>query len=259
MDFVETWPSRQTWTEIANPDIYGSVSQYAGNPARLQIGIAMLPEDGSGNLATCATGAYNSYYKSVGSKLVSLGRGNADVRLGWEANGTWYKWSIGGDPTNWKNCFRQEALAIKSTAPGVSIDFDMNKSGSSSVYAAYPGDDVVDVIGVDWYDMYPAYHTQADWDNGYMTTSTNGPIGIGAWLAFARQHGKRLSVPEWGINNGSGGGADDPIYIQNMFNFFKNNASSIAYECYFNLQSSSFMIDPPGSNPNSSAMYQQLF
>ncbi|HEX8535816.1 MAG TPA: hypothetical protein VF664_00030, partial [Cystobacter sp.] len=75
-DYYETWPNRWSWTEIRNPDIYGAISASAGKPGRLQIGIAMLPEDGSGSFATCATGAYDQYFKDIGAKLVSLGRGD---------------------------------------------------------------------------------------------------------------------------------------------------------------------------------------
>ena len=53
---------------------------------------------------------------------------------------------------------------------------------------------------------------------------------IGAWLAKARAHGKRLNVPEWGVwKNG-----DNAAYIQRMHAFFRANAAHIGYENYYN-------------------------
>jgi hypothetical protein len=76
----------------------------------------------------------------------------------------------------------------------------MNKESfmSRSVADAYPGDDMVDIVGVDFYDMYPAYPDRAAWDAGFRSTQNGGPRGLGTWLEFAKAHGKRLSVPEWG-------------------------------------------------------------
>ena len=263
LDIFETWPNRSNWTEIRNPDIYGAVSAFNGRAGTLSIGIAMLPEDKSGSFATCATGAYDQYYKDIGSKLVSLGRGDAFVRLGWEANGDWYAWSIGSDAQSYINCFRKQATALRSTAPGVRLDWNMTKDShmTGSVADAYPGDAWVDVIGVDFYDAWPAYPTQSAWDGDYDATQNGGPRGIGSWLAFAQAHGKPLSLPEWGLSNdgGGGGGADDPLFIQNIFSFLQTNAAHIAYEAYFNLQDPGFIILPAGKNPNGSAKYKSLF
>ena len=263
LDVFETWPNRGNWTEIRNPDIYGAVSAFNGRAGTLSIGIAMLPEDKSGSFATCATGAYDQYYKDIGRKLVSLGRGDSFVRLGWEANGDWYAWSIGSDAQRYINCFRKQATALRSTAPGVRIDWNMNKDShiTGSVADAYPGDAWVDVIGVDFYDAWPAYRTQSAWDGDYSATQNGGPRGLGSWLAFAQAHGKPLSLPEWGLSNdGDGGdGADDTLYIQNIFSFLQTNAAHIAYEAYFNLQDAGFMILPAGKNPNGSAKYKSLF
>ena len=81
----------------------------------------------------------------------------------------------------------------------------------------YPGDDVVDVIGAHYYDSGPEKNTQALWDE-YYRTFNGGPWGIGTWLAFAREHGKRLGMAEWGVwDQGQGARADDPVYMDNMY------------------------------------------
>jgi hypothetical protein len=118
----------------------------------------------------------------------------------------------------------------------------------------------VDVVGVDFYDMWPVYRTAADWDADYNRTERGGPRGLGTWLAFAKAHGKPLSVPEWGVNNGGGdGGFDNPHFIQEMFDFFEANAAHIAYESYFNSQCPNFCLGPHGMNPAASARYRGLW
>jgi hypothetical protein len=263
LDNSGTWPNRETWDVIANPDVYGAVTALASYK-QIWIGLAMLPEqDATANFAQCATGAYDQYYKTYGENLKKLNRDNAIIRLGWEANGDWFKWSIGSDIDNYKACFRKEVAAIKSTAPNVLIDWNMNKDshlgGTLSVADAYPGDDMVDIVGVDFYDNWPAYPNQAAWDADYNVTQNGGPRGLGTWLEFAKAHNKKLSLPEWGMNTGTGGGADDTYFMQAMYNFFSSNYQNIAYETYFNLQDQSFMIYPAGINPQSSALYQQLW
>ncbi len=222
LDNTGTWPNRETWEIISNPDIYGAVTALAAY-RQIWIGLAMLPEQQTADFASCASGAYDQYFRTYGTNLTKLNRGNAIIRLGWEANGDWFKWSIANDPTNYKACFRREVAALRSTAPNVKLDWNMNKDshmGSASIASAYPGDDVVDIVGVDFYDNYPAYPDKAAWDADYNATQNGGPLGIGSWLAFAKQHGKKLSVPEWGIHSSAGAGADDAYYIQSMYDFF---------------------------------------
>ena len=281
LDVADTWDNRSSWDEIQHPDIYGGISGFAGFAGRLALGTAMLPGDGatlaSGvSFAACASGDYDGYFQQLGRDLASLGRDDSFIRLGWEANGNWYAWNAdnAASPAEWVSCFRHEALAIKSTAPRARIDWNMNfdtKTPSQTHNPAdlYPGDDVVDVIGVDQYDNWPALISDADWDAHYMDSMwgpTGGPKGLGAWLAFARSHGKPLSVPEWGIVNATGNcgcGGDNPVFVQHMHDFFAQNAADLAYEVYFNLGNyggdTTFLVYPSTTSPNASARYQSLF
>jgi len=261
LDNTTIWPDRRTWQEISHPDIYGAVSDTPPEVA-LSLGLAMLPDPANGaSFAQCATGAYDHYYRTYGSELVRLGRADSIVRLGWEANGDWYSWSIGSDVTNYKACFRRQVAAIRSTNPRVRIDWNMNKDShmDMSVAQAYPGDDVVDIVGVDFYDMWPSYPDRAAWNVDYMSTQKGGPRGLGAWLAFAKQHGKPLSVPEWGTTPpDEGGGGDHPTFIQVMHEFFTAHADDLAYETYFN-RHPGFQLWPSPLYPQSAAEYREKF
>jgi hypothetical protein len=130
----------------------------------------------------------------------------------------------------------------------------------TSVLDAYPGDGYVNIIGVDSYDMWPPANTSGGWE-----AQLNGPYGLNYWLSFAEQHGKKLSVPEWGLAadvnpawNGHSGG-DDPTYIQDMFDFFSANSANIAFEAYFNFPGNDNSLYGPNQVPASAAKYQQLW
>jgi Glycosyl hydrolase family 26 len=260
LDNTTIWPNRSSWQEISHPDIYRAVSA-TPKEIDLTLGLAMLPDPANGaSFAQCASGAYDQYYRTYGSELVRLGRADSVIRLGWEANGDWYSWSIRSDVANYKACFRRQVAAIRSTDPRARIDWNMNKDSHMdvSVVQAYPGDDVVDIVGVDFYDMWPAYAGLAAWTADYMSTQKGGPRGLGAWLAFAKQHGKLLSVPEWGTTPAADGGGEHPVYIQAMHDFFAAHADDLAYETYFN-RHPGFQLWPSTLYPRSAAEYRARY
>ena len=53
-----------------------------------------------------------------------------------------------------------------------------------------------------------------------------------------KARGKRLGVGEWGIwqQGGPSSAADDPVYIDNMYRFFRDHAADVAYDSYQNSQ-----------------------
>jgi len=187
-------------------------------------------------------------------------------------NGDWYAWSVNsGNLAAYKQAWIRFVNIARTAYPEAKIVFSPTIGSHSDVSAAnmWPGDAYVDVVGVDAYDMWPSYTSQAIWDNQYMALdSTGSPAGVGSWLAFARAHGKPMSVPEWGIDwQADDGGVpqDNPLYIAKMHQFFADNAGTgagqILYECYFNVPQdadTTHMIYPVGVNPNASAMYRSL-
>jgi hypothetical protein len=124
----------------------------------------------------------------------------------------------------------------------------------------YPGDSYVDLVGADVYDAtYSSFSPQdhvASWN--YQLTRNDGLN----WLAsFAAQHGKRISLPEWGVQwlcDGHGGG-DDPYFIQKMYQWIDSH--DVAYETYFNydLTSCNNSSLQDGRFPLSAAMYKKLW
>ena len=220
-----------------------------------------------------AAGDYNQYYKQLGQILVDYGLANTIIRFGHEMNGDWYAWSI-RVPTdtssssetireekqaNYAAAFRQFVDTLRSI-PGSNFRFCWNPNTCDSsvpdavgmLERSYPGNDYVDYIAFDQYDWYippyastPAYFTSADenfrraiqmeaWNN-----MVNYPAGMNWFAAFAKQQGKPLAIPEWGVwyrdeSEGSDwnqAGGDNPYFIGQMFNWINDN--DVAFNSYF--------------------------
>ena len=230
VDAVTLWSNRATWNDVVNPAFL--YRQWQGKSKTLVFGVPMLPEKVSGvSLQACANGSYNSQWRQFGTNIASYGLGNSIIRLGWEFNGNWYPWSA-TNPSTWAACWRQAVTSAKATAPGLQWDWNVNRGvsgGLADPTQAYPGDAYVTTIGVDSYDMWPAATTAAGWN-----TQLNGKQGLNYWLSFAKAHGKKFSVPEWGnVTTGGSNGGDDPAYVNYMRGFFQANAASIAWEANF--------------------------
>jgi glycosyl hydrolase family 26 len=245
---------------------------FSGNPAKLIISIPAYPKD-QGSLAECANGAYNTHWQNFGRNLVAAGRSDTIVRLNWEFNGlfdpapggNWY-WQPRNDQANFVKCWQQVSRAIRTTDPQVIMDWTFNAHASPNIsggnpYSAYPGDEYVDIIGIDSYDMYPSSRNDAEWN-----AQCNEANGLCYMLNFARQHGKKAGIGEWGVvtcGGGGTGGGDNPFYIQKMYDTFKANVDIIYYEAYFNNSEAnnvcSSLIPPQVNAPNSAAKYKQLF
>jgi hypothetical protein len=105
----------------------------------------------------------------------------------------------------------------------------------------WPGTQYVHIVGSQNYDRCSPlaegdrYAFEARLD---ARTYSNNPAGPRAWLEYARAKGKPWAAPEWGIGGARDAclepGYDNPYFVRKMYEFFWDNAASIAFEAYFN-------------------------
>lgn len=259
LDLVQQFVVRtQGWSGITNP--VWPVDTAKAFPGRIVLSVPTFPE-GAGSNEACASGAYDGYWKQLGAFLVAHNRPDTIIRLGWEFNGTFMYWHADATGAAFKGCYQHAAAALKAADPRVLMDWTFNAHGSAmptsgNPYDAYPGNQYVDFIGIDSYDHYPAAPTAAAF-----TAQCDGSNGLCTAITFARTNGKRLGVGEWGVSScGGGGGGDNPLYIEQMYNTFHANADVMGYETYFE--------DPTGicssivngqQNSQAAAKYKALF
>lgn len=248
------------WNDIANPswliEAWSPWVKAAPN-RRLVLSVPLLPESARGQLSAGAAGSFDSSFRTLAENLVRGGLGNSIIRLGWEANGTWFPWSAAPDPSSWKTFFRRTVTNMRSV-PGAAFSFDWNPVSSSagtnlSFDAFYPGDDVVDIIGLDAYDLKWQDSTSSPEQRWQFTlTQFNG---LNAHKVFAQAHGKPMSYPEWGMylkGDAQGGGGDNPYYVDEMANWFATN--NVVYQSYFNWGAYAL-----ANFPNGKARYKARF
>jgi len=113
--------------------------------------IPLIPKGAT--LAEAALGAYDAMYREAAEKLEKAsGKGPIQVRTGWEFNGNWMIWAAAGKEADFVGAFRRFVAAFRTVSPRFVFEWAPNIGDHGmDPSKAYPGDDVVDTIGVDFY------------------------------------------------------------------------------------------------------------
>jgi hypothetical protein len=222
----------------------------------------MLPTTGGYTLAAGATGAYNGYFTALAQNLVNAGMGTSIIRLGWEFNSSSNPWYAAGQPSVFV-AYWKEVVDSMRAVPGADFSFEWSvaqgDNGSSDVAMGnydsyYPGNDFVDIIGMDIYDETWQVYPGAAAEFQDIETQTWGLN----WLAtFASEQGKPIAIPEFGLGsaasagdgapfqgNGEVSGGDDPIFINQMANWIANH--NVQNAVYFGVGNDAILN---GQNP----------
>ena len=238
------------------------------------------------SLAVGAKGAYNVYFQRLAENLVAHQLGDTLLRLGWEFNGGWYTWraQTKEKAVDYAGYFHQIVTAMRAVPGAEGLKFVWNPAMEPwwpySPELAWPGDDVVDYVGVDVYDQswaketypWPKDATEAEieirqsraWDQLQNNAKT---YGLPYWVEFAQKHHKPLTIPEWGVCDRSDkhGGMDNPLFIERMHRFITDPANNVYFACYFDVGApdGDHQLCPDGKRetrfPKASRRYKELF
>ncbi len=200
--------------------------------------------DAAGLLRQGAAGRFDGHFRTLAGRLVERQATDTVIVLGWEMNGTTYSGRCAPDPAAWKQYWRRIVTVMRGVS-GQRFRFDFAPARGAQAVPwplCYPGDDVVDIVGMDSYDQQPG-RTFSDF--------VDQPYGLQAQADFAAAHGKPMSYPEWGLYDYG----DDPAYVRGMYSWLGTH--EVAYQTITD-------YCPHGvwgcrANPASSAVYRQLF
>jgi hypothetical protein len=206
------------WDWIAQPTALLAAYGDGRWTAPLVLSVPLLadptPQDPAPSLAGVAQGRYDASFRALARSLAAHGLGATTLRLGWEANSPEnYAWSAVPDPDAYRAAFRRVVGVVRAEAPAARFDWGLTVAvdGAFDARRCYPGDDVVDVVGLDVYDMSPqplAADERWDW---YQCA----PGGLDEIAEFAVAHGKPLGVDEWAVASRTwNGGGDDPAFVE---------------------------------------------
>jgi hypothetical protein len=252
LDYVD--PS--SWATIEDPTWWANA--WSKSPYRVVYSVALIPDSG-GSLQEGARGTYNVHFRRLAETLVRHGQANAVIRLGWEFNGEWTRWTAQRDPEAFSAYWRLVVETMRSV-PGAQFEFDwcvaLGRFGV--VEAAYPGDSYVDFVGMDAYDTWWNEAERTDLAKRWQRM-LDEPGGLRWHRDFARAHGKRMTYPEWGLwirPDGRGGG-DNPYYVEKMHQWITQN--DVAYHAYFDHDAEDGQHRLLAHFPRGASIFRSLF
>jgi hypothetical protein len=236
--------------------------------------VGLLPEDPADTIERGATGEYDDYYRKLAQLLVDNNQGDSILRLGWEFNLESSRWAT--DNAQAFIEYWRHIVAAMREIPGQAFEFDWNPNNGKGKYDAvnyYPGNDVVDYIGIDAYDTSWAFNSypypndcDAECRTKRQTVAWNksiygGTHGLKFWSKFARSKGKPMSLPEWGMweRDDQHGGGDDPSYLKRMHDFIKDPSNRVAYQAYFEFDGDDGPHRLMTTYPESGKVFRSLF
>ncbi len=257
-DAASTWPALVSpWFAQGNdPDHRWDSWVKAQSGRQLVIGQSLIPANPPPDWrARGAAGEYDAQFTQLAGNLVSAGLGGSVIRLAFEGNGNWFIDNAGtskADYAQWTAYWARVAAIFHHAAGGhYRLDWTITAGWRPIPLSQwYPGDEAVDIIGVDQHDIAEdkvGLSQPARWD--YQRTQANGLDSV---LGFAAKHDKPISVPEWGVDGlGVKGAGDDPYYMTQMADLFATR--NVAYQGYWNKPGTGAQL---GENPKSLAVYK---
>ena len=245
---------------------------------------------GNPTLKAGAAGDYNVYWRTLAHNLVDRGLGDTTLRIGWELNGNWFRWSAYQDPVSWVAYWRQIVNTMRSVSPALKFDYSValgstyanpfGTSPTSSPPGVYPGDQYVDIVSASLYDQWYGQTacTPTSQPDGCKSASarwtylTGQRYGLTELSKFAKAHQKPLGFSEWALaSTGSfaGGGGGDDVYFMQSFHAWLVAASAnlsggrgVAYEVYFDkdhLPNVQAMTDGAGTDSKNFPLAQSRY
>jgi Glycosyl hydrolase family 26 len=180
-----------------------------------------------------AWGRYDAHFTALARNLVAAGLGRSVIRLAHEANYAGSTNPVGArrfQQLAWRRFWRRAVRAMRRV-PGAHFRFDWTVNAAFDpipLARIYPGNDVVDMVGVDAYDA-GVRATRGRWH-----ALASRPVAIDDVARFAARHHKPLSIPEWGLMPRGRqwlGGGDDPAYVAGIDRVLRTRR--VAYQAYF--------------------------
>ena len=278
---VESWLGRPmdiAGTTITTSSYIGSGTPYttaSGAHPLLECSFPLVSIFGESNalddMAKAASGSYDSTYEAMAEALASWANPLLSVRIGWEFNGNWYKWSNGAGTNatyaNYVSAFKRAAALVKKHNPHVLIQWNVAWGQPDptpywpGAYDATSNPGGVDVISMDFYQANISQYNNGGKQSAWSLAQSGVTIDLDWMVTFAKSKGVKIALSEYGAGSpssggeGSGAGLDDGTWT----------AASIAW---MNAQPAGFFLwtawsdDAPaddivtkGANPNEQAAW----
>ena len=184
--------ARTTWEDFLGlswvPGIWKKL-----NPARNVVWSVPLTVKGT-SLGDVADGMHDAEFEAA-AKAISEAQPGAIIRLGWEMNLVSMPWFAKGQEADYIRAFRRVVGIFRRHSNGFRYDWCPGWGPQDSAAdLAYPGDDVVDYIGLDVYDFKYEGSERERWEHYYL----NAPFGLQWHRAICGQARQGHELPRMG-------------------------------------------------------------
>lgn len=218
--FIDTFADFSgSWSNMVTSSSWNAWSQSKSPTAQnltpvVAVGLGTKSDNGPGTLRAIAAGAHDDTYRGIAEAYRDAGYKTIDMRIGWEMNGDFMPWSMGTTTESvnqWKAAFAHVADVVHGVS-GMKVNVVWNPNASNNnkidVKSAYPGDDKVDIIGLDIYSPTYKYDGSVSNSQYYNNPSAsqyhaNGEDpaqwGLAQTIDLAKAHGKPVGIGETGI------------------------------------------------------------
>jgi hypothetical protein len=203
-------------------------------------------------LEEAARGDYNDHYHKAAEHLRGFRPrdGKLDIRTGWEFNGDWMPWTAQKNPQAFVGAFRQFVRSFRGVSDRFVFEWNVNVGDvGMNPEDAYPGDEYVDVIGMDfyWQLKWDPKEPEKVWEN-----AVNRRYGLEWHQKFASAHRKPTSYSEWGIS------ADNAaLYLEKAKQWFDRH--DVLFHTYWNSNADYPGKLSDGQYPAAGVAYRRLF
>jgi len=220
------------------------------NPARNVVWSVPLTITGT-PLTEIVDGLHDAEFEAA-ARAISQAQPRAIIRLGWEMNISDKGWFTKDHEADYIRAFRRVVGIFRRHSSEFKIDWCPSWGPQESpADLAYPGDDVVDYIGLDVYDFKHEGTIEERWQNAFL----KAPFGLEWHRDFAARHNKPMSFPEWGVGNAG----DNPFFIRKMRDWFAENDERIVYAAYFDVDGAWPTQIDNNQFPQSQRLFRKLF
>jgi len=249
-DAIQLFGGRADWSDWKN-SLDWMATLFNSAPIDIMWSVPLIPLGAS--LEAAAQGDYNQRYSELAQQFIGHygSTKKINIRLGWEFNGKgWTPWSAVGKAAQYKAAYREFVKAFRDVASNFVFEWTPNIGDvGMNPELAYPGDDVVDIVGLDFY-----YNTA--WDPHDPIQAWNYFVsekyGLQWHQDFAAAHHKVTAYAEWGVNSDAAG----PFILQAAKWF---SSHGIVYHSYWNSNADFAGRLSDNQYPNAGAAYRSAF
>jgi len=242
---------------------------------------SMFPK--GADLVQVAAGEFTEKYRQLAVDMIDNGLSDAHLRFGAEFNGNWSPGTAVSRPELFVDAWKEIVSTMRSVSKSA-----FNFVWAPDIYRrqldplkAYPGDEWVNEVGLTFYDKGACYpypdqchgdclrrHRSCTWKQ--LLEGRGANFGLNFWAEFAREHGKPLVFPEYGVmarDWPTPGGGDNPRFFRNFNRWMTENEDVVGWHNTWSFTNGPSYVGPAREHesteyphfPDSSETFRQLF